>query len=326
MNKLKYLALTLAGVFLLSVSCSDDKELVPVWETAINGEGLIVSTAQDFKRGDPSVTLDFELKWISVDQKATVTKMEVFFTWKETYTDVDGNPAVANHGTKTLATYEGGAVPANRTAVAWTLTQAQVQALYSGATFDYNDGVSGNAIDVFGAPYNPARDATNIFIDKDAFTVTWHYTSDDGRVFDSWSPSVCTEFPGSNCQVEFGVVCAEDISNPGANGGNWTFDMQDTYGDGWQGGYISMLIDGAETKVFIPNQYTAPPGGSGGVPISSLQTVVNVPPTAVTLTFSWSPDTYNSECVFTIKSPKGNVVASVSNPTAGPIKLNLCQE
>ncbi len=316
MNKLKYLALTLAGVFLLSVSCSDDKELVPVWETAINGEGLIVSTAQDFKRGDPSITLDFELKWISVDQKATVTKMEVFFTWNETYTDVDGNPAVANHGTKSLVTYEGGAVPANRIPVAFSLTQAQVQALYSGATFDYNDGVTGNAIDVFGTPVNSSRDATNIFIDKDAFTVQWHFTADDGRVFDSWSPSVCTEFPGSNCQVDFGVVCAEDVPQPNI-AGNWTFDMQDTFGDGWQGGYISIIVDGAEAA-------QAKLANGGG--ITSGQFIYAASPTASTISFAWSNDTYNSECVFTIKSPKGNVVASVSNPTAGPIKLNLCQE
>ncbi|HRK52313.1 MAG TPA: hypothetical protein PK185_00240 [Cyclobacteriaceae bacterium] len=326
MNKIKYLALTLAGIFLLSVSCSDDKELIPVWESGVNGEGKIVSTAQDFKRGDASITLDFQLKWISIDQKATVTKMEVFLTWEETYTDVDGNPAVADHGTKPLISYEGGAVPANRTAAEFSLTQAQVKALYSGATFDYNDGVSGNAIDVFAAPFNPARDATNIFIDKDVFTVVWHFTTDDGRVFDSWSPSVCTEVPGSNCEVQFGVVCAEEISNPGANGGNWTIDMQDTYGDGWQGGYISVKIDGVETKVFIPTQYLPPPEGSGGVPIGAMQTVINVPPTAVTLTFAWSDDDYNSECVFSIKSPKGNVVANVSTPSAGPIKLNLCQE
>lgn len=318
MNKLKYLVLTLAGVFLLSVSCSDDKELIPIWETAINGEGLIVSTAQDFKRGEPAITLDFELKWISVDSKATVTKMEVFLTWKETYTDVDGNPAVANHGKVPLTTFEGGAVPSNREPVVFSLTQAQVQALYSGITFDYNDGVSGNDIDVFGAPFNPARDATNIFIDKDAFTVEWNFTADDGRVFDSWSPSVCTEFPGSNCQVDFGVVCAEEVPKASI-AGDWVFDMQDTFGDGWQGGYISIIVDGAEAA-----QAKLSPGGC--CTNKSGQFIYTAAASVNTISFAWSNDTYNAECVFTIKSPKGNVVASVAVPTPGPIKLNLCQE
>ena len=93
--------------------------------------------------------------------------------------------------------------------------------------------------------------------------------------------------------------------------------MQDTFGDGWQGGYISIIVDGTEAA-------QAKLANGGG--ITSGQFIYAASPTASTISFAWSNDTYNSECVFTIKSPKGNVVASVSNPTAGPIKLNLCQE
>ena len=114
-------------------------------------------------------------------------------------------------------------------------------------------------------------------------------------------------------QIDFGVVCASAISEPA---GDWVFTLGDTYGDGWQGGFISVVVDGAEfAQVKIPNG-----GGSAGA------ATVTVPPTATTLKFVWSDDDYDSECVFTIKSPKGNVVASVSNPTAGDIKLNLCLE
>lgn len=320
--------LTLLGVFALTVSCSDDKQLVPVWESGINGEGTITGTVNDFKRGDPSIGLDFDLKWISVDGKATATKIEVFLTWKEGYLDNDGNPAVADHGTVPLKTFEGAAMPANRVPVAFSLTQADVFALYSGATYDYKDGIDKNPLDVFADPnpINPGRDASNIFVAEDKFTLTWQFTGDDGRVFKAWSPSTCTEFPDSNCQLDFGVVCATEITNPGANGGAWTIDMTDVYGDGWQGGYISVKVDGVETKVFIPDKYSPPPGGSGGVGIGALQTIINVPPTAVTLTFDWSDDDYNSECAFKITSPKGNVVANVSTPSEGPIKLNLCKE
>jgi len=319
MKTIKYLALTLAGVFFLAVSCSDDKELVPIWESGINGEGTVTSAATDFKRGNLAVVLDFDLKWISVDSKGSVTKMEVFLSWKESYTDSDGNPAIADHGTKPIETFEGGAVPANRGTVAFSLSQNDVLALYAGATYDYGDGVG--ARDVFANPKAPTRDGANPLIDKDAFTITWQFTAADGRVFSAWSPSVCTEFPGSNCQIDFGVVCAEDI--PLASiAGDWKFDMVDTYGDGWQGGYIGIIVDGVEVdKAFLYSQYDP-----GGVPLSAGSYTYTAAGSVTTLSFEWNDDNYNSECQFKITSPKGNVVANVTTVSAGAIKLNLCSE
>lgn len=313
MKKIKYLLLTLIGIFALSVSCSDDKELIPVWESSINGEGTIISTAQDFKSADESVVLEFGLKWISVDGKASVTKMEAFITFKENYVDDDGNPAVADHGTKPLVTFEGAAVPGNRTDATFTISQPDVYALFQGQTYDYKDGTDGNLIDIFSSDINPARSATVHFAPEDKFTVTWQFTGSDGRVFRAWSPSVCTEFPGSNCQVDFGIVCAEDIEKPD---GDWTINMTDSYGDGWQGGFIGILVDGVEVATAsIPNG-----GGSSG------QTVYTYSGSGL-LSFEWNKDTYDSECGFTITSPSGNVVANVVGPpTEGKVKLNLCKE
>jgi len=314
MKTIKYLVMTLIGVFALTVSCTDDKVLVPVWETGINGQGTITGTATDFKRGDGSIVLDFDLKWISVDSKETVTKMEVFLTFTEDYLDNDGNPAVADHGTKLVQTFEGGAVPANRTPVAFSLSQADVYALFNGTTYDYKDGVDGNAIDVFGSPVNPGRDATNIFVAEDKFKLTWQFTGADGRVFRAWSPSVCTEFPGSNCEIAFGVVCAEEITDPGANGGVYVLNLADSYGDGWNGAFLTVFIDGVGTDY--------------GMAAGSAATYnVAVPPTATTLTFEFTGGAWDSEVTFTVTSPKGNVIVSAGpSPDDGPQKLNLCKE
>ena len=51
-----------------------------------------------------------------------------------------------------------------------------------------------------------------------------------------------------------------------------------------------------------------------------------IPATATSMKFNWSNDSFNGECVFKITSPKGNVVANVSTPSPGPIKLDLCLE
>ncbi|MFZ1807708.1 MAG: hypothetical protein WAU36_10820 [Cyclobacteriaceae bacterium] len=319
MKTMKYLMLTLIGVFALTVSCSDDKELVPAWETAINGQGLITSTAQDFKSGNPAIVVDFSLKWISVDSKATVTKMEAFVSWKESYIDSDGNPAVADHGKKQIATIEGGAVPENRGTTTFSLSQPDMFALYNGQTYDYKDGTDGNAIDIFSSTINSGRDAAVHFVSEDKFSVTWQFTGSDGRVFKAWSPSVCTEYPGSNCQVDFGVVCAPAVEVPG---GDWKIDMVDTYGDGWQGGYVGVIVDGVETaQVSLYSQYDP-----GGVPIGAGSQTITVPASATSLHFEWNDDSYNSECQFKITSPKGNVVADVKEVSAGEIKLNLCKE
>lgn len=339
MKTIKYITLALIGIFFLAVSCKDDKELVPVWESAVNGQGLITSSLKDLRIGSPEIPMDFSLKWVSIDGKLDVTKMDVYLSFTENYTDADKNPAVASHGEVLWATYEGGSVPANRAPVAFSITQDDLYQAYQSATFDYGDGAG--PVNIFATPVNATfreqgRDTTRL-TSADKFKIRWVFTTSDGRTFGKfadgtgWSPSACTELPGSNCQIAFGVGCATVIEKPA---GAWKIDMVDTYGDGWQGGYISVKIDGVETKVFIPNQYTPPPGGSGGVAIGALTTIVNVPASATTLTFNWQgPESYPSEVQFTITSPSGNVVASVNNPGAttapahtAPIKLNLCKE
>jgi len=114
------------------------------------------------------------------------------------------------------------------------------------------------------------------------------------------------------------LVCATQIEKPA---GTWVFDMVDTYGDGWQGGFISVQVGGVEVdRIFLLSQYDP-----GGVPVSSgSDTYTYVGPGQ--LSFVWDNDDYNSECEFTITSPSGNVIADVSSPTAGPIKLDLCAE
>lgn len=304
----------------LITACKDESlQIVPEWGSAVHGFADVSSTNADFLYNDPAVDVDIDLKWISIDSKLTVTKIEVYALFDEAYIDVDGNPSVASHGGtegKLLTSFEGSAVPANRTAVNFTVTQNALYELYKTAKFDYGNG----EVDVFTNPAKPQRNATQHFMWDDAITIRWEYTTDDGRVFSTWAPSVCTEFPGANCEVAIAVVCASEIFAPV---GDWKFDLQDTYGDGWQGGYISVLVNGTEAhKVFINSQYDA-----GSVaPYNAVTKTISIPDGTTSLKFVWSDDDYNSECVFKITSPKGNVVANVSTPSAGPIKLNLCLE
>ncbi|MEP2670597.1 MAG: hypothetical protein ABJH04_16460 [Cyclobacteriaceae bacterium] len=218
MKTIKYLVMTMLGVFALAVSCSDDKELIPVWETAPNAYATKTDgTSANFVYQDASRSVGVDFRWISVDGKTTVTKVDFFLTFTEPYTDTDGNPAVANHGEFNFKSIEGSEIPGNREVTNFSLTQADVYALYSTATFDYGTG----SVSVFNNPDKPDRTATDRFVAGDSFTVRWELTTDDGRVFDAWSPSVCTEFPGSNCQYTWGVICESDLAG--------TYDVVSTF-------------------------------------------------------------------------------------------------
>lgn len=305
----------MASVVLLGAitSCKDDSlVIVPAWESAVHGLAEVTSTNTDFSYNDPTIDLDLDLQWISIDAKAAVNRIEVFALFNEAYVDLDGNPKVASHGGdegKSILVLEGSEVPANRTPFSLSVTQAQLYELYKDATFDYGNG----EVSVFENPDKPQRNDEQRFMWDDALKIRWQFTTEDGRVFDKWGVSVCTEFPGANCEIDFGVACSASIEEPA---GDWVFDMKDTYGDGWQGGFISVVVDGEEfEQVNIPN--------GGG---SALVETVTIPDAATSLEFVWSDDDYNSEVVFTIKSPKGNIVANISNPSAGKIKLNLCLE
>ena len=322
MKKLnKYILLLLALVVCMPACKDEDLEIIPEWQSAVHGEGVISSTADNFIKGDPSVDLTFDLYWNSIDGDNTVTKIDIYALFNEAYIDLEGNPKTAKHGGDQgllLTTLEGAAVPANRETTSFTVSQADLYALYSDATFDY---YGEGALPVWGTGSIRAdRNTTNnFFVDGDSFQVKWVFTTADGRVFDSWGISVCTEFPGANCSVAWAAVCSQIIEEPA---GDWVISMVDTYGDGWQGGYVSVIVDGAEiAQATIPDYWE-----TGEGPYSALVETVTVPASATSLTFAWSSDTYNGECEFSIISPKGNVVAKGANPAAGTLILDLCKE
>lgn len=316
MKRLNKFLMVFAGLLVSFVACKDDDlQVVPEWETAIHTDAVTTAgTDPNFLyKGSREISLDF--LWNSIDSKNTVTKVEFFVQFNEPYVDVEGNGKVARHGGSKgilYKTLEGSAVPANRVKTVVTFSQAGIYELYKAATFDYDgDGVK---TPVFANPATPNRSSEGWFISGDAFQVKWNVYLEDGRVFDSWSPSTCAEFPNAACLFDWGVVCSPTITNPGANGGVYTIKMTDTYGDGWNGAAIKVTVDGVATN------YTLANGASG-------TTTFTVPPTAVSIAFAFVSGDWDSEVIYEIKSPKGNVIAKGGpSPKVGAIALNLCFE
>jgi len=226
MRKLKILII--ASVLLLGAitSCKDDSiVIVPEWESAVHGLGAFAAgSPQNFVFQNPSINLNFTLQWVSIDKKRTVTKMDLYVLFNEPYTDPDGNPATAKHGGDDgflVSTLEGSEVPANRTNTEFSFSQAQLYELYKDAEFDYDKEGPNPAIPVFNNPDVPDRTPATPFVKGDALQLRWVFTTDDGRVFDKWGISVCTEFPGANCAVNWGVICASDLAG--------TYDVVSTF-------------------------------------------------------------------------------------------------
>lgn len=218
-----FFAIALLG---LVVSCKDeDIVLVPEWESGVHGfGGFATGSPTNFVFQNTTTALNLNLKWVSIDGQNTVSKIDVFVLFNEPYIDPDGNPVIANHGGtdgKLLASFADAAVPANRTNLSIPVTQTSIYELYKTATFDYDKNAATPPTPVFSNPAVPSRTASSPFVKGDAFTLRWEFTTADGRKFYKWGVSVCTEYPGGNCQVAWGVICASDLAG--------TYNVESTF-------------------------------------------------------------------------------------------------
>ena len=115
--------------------------------------------------------------------------------------------------------------------------------------------------------------------------------------------------------------------------GIYTFNMADSYGDGWQGGSVNATVDGVVTKYGIPDN-GAVAASLGLEPYtgnnSSGYSTLTIPAGASTMEFSWSDDTYNGECSFSIvytdlDGANEQTALLQSVVSAGSKNLSICQ-
>ncbi len=319
MKKLnKYILVLLAMVVIIPACKDEDLVTLPEWESGVHGFAVVADGSKgDFLSGNAAQDITFDILWNSIDGKNTVTKIEIFAYFSESYVDPDGNPAVANYGGAdgvSFLTLEGAAVPADKVTTSFSISQDDMYEMFKDSSFDYDK--DGNATPVWSNPDKPTRNAasTNFkFVPGDSFSIRWELTTADGRLFDSWSPSVCTEFPGANCTYAWAIVCAAEIDSPE---GDYELTLVDSYGDGWNGATLVVYIDGT------PTVYTVSSAQGAGASYT-----VSVPAGTTSLTFEYTSGDWDSEASFTIKSPSGNTIAAWGpSPPIGAVKLDLCNE
>ncbi len=144
----------------------------------------------------------------------------------------------------------------------------------------------------------------------DNFTVRFSLNLTDGRVFSEANNSgtITGSFYASPFLYPVNVVCAPAVPTPG----DWVFDLQDSYGDGWNGASLSVTIDGTVTEVGLEDG-------------SEAQVLVPVPDGALVISIIYNSGDWDEEVSFQITSANGTEVASAEpSPPAGVELLDYC--
>ena len=226
----------IASLFLAFSACRDESlNPVPAWESGVHAytvfDGILfngnvlerpqpyeVEGARNFPRAvQGSARINFKIRWVSLDKKLKVDKIDIYVRMLEAYNDPDGNPVVAdlsgNGKGKLLTTITAPAE--NRVWNTFSITPDQVFNLYQAATVKY-DKV--NAVNVFrnparprpvGARFRPRERTGYGDVEADKFIITWSLRTTDGSVFSTWNfDGICDDQTAvseanSNCQLAF---------------------------------------------------------------------------------------------------------------------------
>ena len=225
----KFVAYSLFTAVTLLVGCRDES-LSPnnAWESGVHALGVFDGVSETAKAnfaanaktfpltGQDAAKTDFKIRWVSLDNKLTVSKIAIKVDMIVSYTDPDGNPKTVSlgNGGRVVKTIDTPA--ANQQWNNFSISPADVYNLYKDATIKY-DKV--NAVKVFENPDRPRPAGARLLgpqvvggktvANADAFVVTWELTTTDGLVFKVWNEdSICLDptpvsQANANCRLNF---------------------------------------------------------------------------------------------------------------------------
>ena len=111
----------------------------------------------------------------------------------------------------------------------------------------------------------------------------------------------------------FFVTCE---MSPAQMVGDWILDMQDSWGDGWNGASVTFEVDGVGTDYDLDSYTVNDETGS---------VTITVPSGTTTLKFFFNPGSYDEEVTFQISAPNGKPVGLYGpSPAAGEFYVDAC--
>jgi len=100
--------------------------------------------------------------------------------------------------------------------------------------------------------------------------------------------------------------------------GDWVLDFTDSFGDGWNGASLTVVVGSTETELTVSDAQA-----------TAAQHTVTVPANTETLDFVFATGAFDEEIGIVITAPSGNVVFETTGGAglaAGSLALNLCNE
>ena len=188
---------------------------------------------------------------------------------------------------------------------------SQEEALF--ATFniaDLMEDEDGNRLLDFSIPTTPTNVLeSGVSVSElslgDDFQIRYEIITTDGRIVTSSSDIEYFE------TVET-TECIQ-LNRDSVVPGDYTIEFEDSFGDGWDGAFITVTINGMATD------YTLESG-------SSTDTTIVVPEGTTTLIFSYTAGSFEEEHSYVIVDPfGGDAAADGPNPAVGEIAIRVCQ-
>ncbi len=285
-----YIPVVLAALF---VSCSSDDKLVDKVDA-------------DVQRGAVLRTITFDPNSFFFDN----TDSEVNYTWE--YQDITDGDLLSSVDV-TIGFIDG--TPANGTTTATETALASFPASqfslgeYGLPRVDYSL-TYGEALAALGLAFDPA-----VVTGSDQFVMNITLNLTDGRTITAADLSGTVSggsFFSSPLTYRIPIVCPPRAGAPGT----WTIDMQDSYGDGWNGASVTVTIDGVGTDYLIT-------GAQGDANTETF----DVPAGASTLSIIYNSGDWDSEVTFQVTAPNGNTIIDVGpSPAVGAELIDYCAD
>jgi len=155
----------------------------------------------------------------------------------------------------------------------------------------------------------------------DVFTIRLSLKLTDGREFSasSASGSLQGSYFASPFLYNSAILCTPKP-------GDYVVDMQDSYGDGWQGDGIKVTFDGGPRsgEVVYIDMLSSYSGGPGCCSWTDSTETLNVPAGTEGFAWEYTGDSYPGEVSFQIYAPDGSLLGSYAGIGAGGLTILNC--
>ncbi|SIQ26721.1 hypothetical protein [Maribacter ulvicola] len=272
---------------LLITSCDDDGGKVIDEVFANTTRGAVLRTIESggvFDRFDTSTSFGFTFEEQDYEDGDLLEKVDLYISFDDN-TEANGDSSVAEILIETFlpADFTDGEFGLPRASYETTLANALSQLGLIEGDFDGGDAIQFRLI----------------------LTLT------DGRTFtnDDSTGTITGSF--FNAPYFYGPVIK--CIPPAPVAGEYTIELEDSYGDGWNGASIDVVIDGVESS------YTIEDGSAGSATFT-------VPEGTTEFVLTYVSGAFDNEVSYEITAPTEEIAISDGpSPAIGAITLNICK-